>query len=329
MGAATVEDQTEKRCYKNQTAGHLGVVKLDYKGQEVGADVEPYGTVWLTAKEALLTARAPKRAEDNPFVEQMFDFQDQQGNRVRQGMRPLVLITDDREVPDGDERFVPEVEEDDEQHVVAPDVNLHSIAAGQRDTEATLAREDDRPVATEPSAPVLMPSSGAAVPPSHARATSPEAAAGRVPLEPEEDVRESWVDAPDRTEEPKAGILGGSNEPPEKAPEGDPAKDGSPTHSVQQRPAPSRPPAATSTVESAPEGSPQNGSPTPSESAGTGEANGAPSEQGGQVAEEHAGVTQSGEETGAAETPVGKAPEGEFASHEEVGSPDAPTQGAS
>ena len=69
-------------------------------------------------------------------------------------------------------------------------------------------------------------------------------------------------------------------------------KTGSPTATVQQAPAP-QPPVASSSVE-----------------------------------EEHAAHLESGEETGAAAVPTGQAPEGEYASHEEVGSPDAPTQGA-
>ena len=69
--------------------------------------------------------------------------------------------------------------------------------------------------------------------------------------------------------------------------------------------------------------------PSQTDDAKTGTATGAPPQkpvqtQAGQVAEETAAELPSGEETGAAETPAGQAPEGEFASHEEVGTPDAP-----
>lgn len=316
MGSATAEAtaQVEKQCYKNQTAGWLGVVKLDHLGGQVGHSIEPYGTAWLTKEEAILTARAPAQAKDNPFIEQIFQFEDEQGQRVEQPMRPLVLVDGD----DGEaDRYVPGQDEEEVLH--GPhDLNLDAAAAAARDTQTALEADSDREIPTQKAAPVLAPSSAAAVPPSQAKAGAP--LDHIVAAEPEEDQRESWVENPDRTEQPQKAALRGSDDSVGPA-EGDPAKDGSPKKAPPQRPI-----RATSTVESA-------DVPTqrvvPSESAGTQKAAGAPREQAkAQVAEEHAGVTEKGEETGAAETPVGKAPEGEFASHEEVGSPDAPTQGA-
>lgn len=317
MGAVEAATaQVEKKPYKNQTAGWLGVVKLDHLGAQIGHSIEPYGSVYLSDEEAILTARAPKDPKDNPFVEQNFMFEDANGQRVEQGMRPLVLIQDDREIPH-DERYVPGHPDSPElppQH----DINLNTVAAGQRTTDAVLEREDDREVPTEASAPTLVPSSSAAVPPSHAKATP--VTDGSVPAEPEEDVRESWVDTTDRTEEPQQGALGGSNEQV-GAVEGDAAKSGSATGAPPQQPVrqPIQPQASSSVEEHAS----QHGEPNASESSGTGKANGGAVEQGG---EEHAAHTSTGEETGAADTPSGDAPEGEFAQHEEVGSPDAPAQ---
>jgi hypothetical protein len=323
MGASAVAAQVEKKCYRNQTAGNLGVVKLDHLGAQVGANVVPYGTVWLSDDEAILTARAPALPKDNPFVEQPFMFVDGQGQHVEKPMRPLILIEDARYSP-SDERFVPgQIEEEPEAEAVAYAVHLPSVAAAQEDVETALSGDgEDRPVPTEVSAPILVPSSTAAVPPSQARAVP---VGDSAPAEPEEDVKDSWVEVSGRTEQPQPGVLRGSNEPAPAPPEGDAAKDGSPQGPPPQQPVrqPVQPPQATSTVE---EHASQHGSPVASESAGTGEANGGAIEQAG---EEHAAHTASGEETGAAEMPVGEAPKGEFASHEEVGSPDAPTQGAS
>lgn len=316
MGGITAQEQVGKRCYKNQTAGYQSVVKLDHLGAQAGTPVEPYGTVWLTEEEAILTARAPALAKDNPFVEQPFQFEDQSGQRVERMMAPLVLVPD--EEGSESDRFVPY-----DGPAPAHDINLHSMAANQRTTEAALDADSDRPVPTEETEPQLAPSSAAAVPPSHARASG--VIDPSQPLPPEEDQRESWVENDERTEEPQEGALGGSNEKVGPTDE-DPAKVRGPGGPPPQQPAPhAHPQAPTGSADPTQADVPTQRT-VPSESAGVQKGAGAPSEQG--AAEEHAGVTERGEETGAADTPVGKAPEGEFASKEEVGSPEAPTQGA-
>ncbi len=275
MGSTTTE--VEKKPYRNQTAGWQGVVKLNHLGAQEGHGVAPYGTVWLTDDEAKLTARAPARAEDNPFLPKPFDFYDDKGAIVTQEMAPIVLVTDERDVPI-DDRYVPA-------HPITG-VDEAKLNADAADVETALGGAE-RPVPTEATAePTLAPSALAAVPPSQAtaRAQTPPHEADR----PEEDVAPSWVDNPERTEGVQQGSLGGADGAvgPSDAALADGPTGASPT--------------ATSVAEAQ----------TP-----------------GAVAEEHAAVTETGEETGAAETPTGDAPEGEFAQHEEVGSPDAPTQG--
>lgn len=329
MGSTLAEDQVEKKPYKNQTAGWLGVVKVDHLGAQVGHSVEPHGTVYLSDTEAILTARAPKAAADNPFEEQEFAFQDESGKRVMQMMRPLVLVTDG-EGKVGEERFVPGLGDEPALDTVAHSVHLPSVAAAATDTATALAANADRHVPTEPVAATPVPALAqtAAVPGSQARpAVQAAELAGSEPLDEEPP---SWVDNPDRTEQPQQGSLGGSHEPAPGGGDDDPAKTGSPTHTPPQAPVPHKPPTATSTVEETPQGETQRV--VPSESAGTQTAAGSPSEQSGSQGEqasaaeteEHAGVTQTGEETGAADRPAGDAPEGEFAAHEEVGTPEAP-----
>lgn len=262
MGVGSIAEhgkaQVEKKAYKNLTAGHLGVVKLDHLGAQIGHNVEPHAIVYLSDDEATLTARAPRDPADNPFVEKTFQFYDETGAVVERPMCSLALVEDDRDVPS--ERFVP----------------------------------------------------------TQAQVTATHEALSR------------------------PGAINGTNVPIPNTQPDDTGRDGSPTKDIPQVPAPT-------SVAS------QHGSPVPSESAGTGEANGGAIEQAregvslppdGQERtvtlegpdgpqevtssvkvlppEEHAGVTEKGEETGAAQMPVGEAPEGEFASHEEVGSPDAP-----
>lgn len=330
MSGITAEEQVAKRCYKNQTAGWLGVVKLDHLGAQAGVSIAPYGTIWLTDNEALLTARAPALAKDNPFEEQMFQGYDSAGVVHDMPLRPLILIEDDREIPSG-ERFVP----------VGTEVGDAAVAAAQADTATALASNSDRAVATEAAVPVLAPSMAAAVPPSHAMPGAPPTA---TPPGAEADVEKSWVENPDRVGTPVPGSLGGSNEPAPTADPADPVTTGSPTGAPPQQPAPQAPPQATAPVAGLegtppPAAPPQPDVPTqtvvPSESAGTQQAAGSPSEQSAAApasvvsapspAEETAAITPTGEETGAAATPVGEPPKGEFAAKEEVGSPDAPT----
>jgi len=288
MEAATVPgaEQLQKRLYRNNTAGYLGVVKIDHKGDPYGENVDPFGTVWLSDAEAALTARAPKRPEDNPFEEQIFIMQDSEtGRRQEVPMRPLTLEEDDgRFVPD--ERYVP--------------------TQAQREAAAQSHRPVEKTPATSDAAPPAPPSTGSeaaqSVPPPAPPVASPSAAvpsprserpAGASPA-PEagisgvgapaggEEEPQSWTEPPAAPGRVLAGSLAGDNTPVGETPEE------SATY----------PPTA-------------------------GQAQAAPQQPG---AEEHAARVDPavGEETGAAKPPAQPAPEGEYARAEEVGSPDAP-----
>ena len=296
MAGTTAEAQVEKKCYRNQTAGNLGVVTLDHLGAQVGTNVVPFGQVWLTDNEATLTARAPADPKDNPFIEQKFLFEDAAGAHVAQLMRPLVLVEDQRYSP-SDDRYIP-----------GADVPVAAIAAGQADTAAALAAPSDRPIPTQPSdrpVPILPPA--AAVP--------AEKVPDGAPV-----LTESWTDPGDsRTVEPQPGALSGSVAVPGPD-QTDVAQTGSQTTEIPQPPAPQAVPVAVQDVPVAPAEetvppAPPASPPTPPVQ----EAAAAPV-----AAEETAAITPLGEETGAAAVPEGPAPEGEFAAHEEVGSPDAP-----
>lgn len=333
MAGTTAEAQVAKRCYKNQTAGWLGVVKLDHLGAQAGHSIPPFGTAYLSDEEAILTARAPAEAKDNPFEEQMFMFVGEGGAHVEQAMRPLILLVDDSgEIKD--ERYVP----------VGGSIDPAKIVAEAARTDQALNAQSDRTVPTEPQEPTQVPGTPAsAVDPAHA---VPAIAARPAEQEVEEiEEVESWVENPDRTPTPQQGSLGGANGDAPAAPQGDaasPTGDGTLIRTSEAT-APAQPPAP-ATVGS------QHGAVKPSESAGTGEAAGAPSEQGQEwettspvgtlktanpagsptlsetgAAEEFAAETANGEETGAADVPTGAPTEGEFAAHEEVGSPDAPS----
>src|SRR5438270_9482660 len=108
MEAATQVPQ--KYAVQNNTAGWVGVVKLDHRGEERGEAVEPYGTVWLSEVEMICTARAPKLPEDNPFEEQVFIVSNPEtGAREEHRVRPLSLMRDGRRYTPAEERYVPPV----------------------------------------------------------------------------------------------------------------------------------------------------------------------------------------------------------------------------
>lgn len=91
----------DERCFRNTSQGYVGAVKIDGRGNRDSVPVEPGGTVWLTPEEIELTARAPRDAKNNPFIDQPYEVLDSNtGESIEAGSRPLL-------VPDDEERFVP------------------------------------------------------------------------------------------------------------------------------------------------------------------------------------------------------------------------------
>lgn len=98
-GTAMVGD--EEVIFRNTTQGWCGAVKIGPNGARESVAVEPLGTVALTPREIELTARAPRRKEDNPFEDQDYEVIDPNtGEVIESGRRPVL-------VPDDDDRFVP------------------------------------------------------------------------------------------------------------------------------------------------------------------------------------------------------------------------------
>jgi hypothetical protein len=99
--------QIEKQQFRNETDGYVGAVVIGPKGEEKGIAVEPGGEVWLSEQEQVLTANAPRSADDNPFVEQsMQRFNPESGENETVKVTPLVPISEARYVPAGD-RYIP------------------------------------------------------------------------------------------------------------------------------------------------------------------------------------------------------------------------------
>lgn len=55
--------------FKNVSAGVIGAVVFDSKGERRGIPVKPGDTVWLTEPEEIATANAPRKDSDNPFAQ--------------------------------------------------------------------------------------------------------------------------------------------------------------------------------------------------------------------------------------------------------------------
>jgi hypothetical protein len=95
--------QVEKQQFRNESGGFIGVVKIDAKGEEKGAAVEPGGTVWLTLNEQVATANAPRQAKDNPFLPTTFTRVNPDTSEIEEyEVTPLVPISESRYVPAGD-----------------------------------------------------------------------------------------------------------------------------------------------------------------------------------------------------------------------------------
>lgn len=91
-------DKTE---FVNNTDGYIGVVTYAPNGDEKPIAVEPGGTVWLSDAEQELTAKAPRKAEDNPFIQQRVPVLDPEtGETVSYvNVTPLTENDEDRPTP--------------------------------------------------------------------------------------------------------------------------------------------------------------------------------------------------------------------------------------
>jgi Predicted membrane protein len=308
----------QKRQYRNQTAGWLGVLALNSRGDEVGVSIPPFGTRWMSDEEAILTARAPADPKNNPFEEQVYfevDPANPEGAKKELRIRPLVLVSEARYVPAEERYLPPEVTglhaDEHAQESGLGDAPVQVVAEpsqlAARQAEITKAFDPVEPATEEPKAapPVSMPV--AAPPVETVPATTGPPSAPAAPQEqtvPSESLTtldgepaQSWTEPPAAPR--VAGELGGENVSSEPAP---------PVETPEQ--------IATASAQSAPEAPV-----APVEEPAVSEAPAEPA-----TSEETASESGLGEETGASQPPAGPAPEGEFAEHEEPGSPDAAAQ---
>lgn len=312
-------EQVEKRLYKNNTAGYLGVVQLDHKGEQQGVNVDPLGTIWLSDAEAILTARAPKRAEDNPFVAQTFIFIDSETQQRQEGqMTPLVLAGDGSRYVPANDRFVPAHIDDQEGKRLAE--------AGARSTPPEHVHTEPAAVAAARHAAIVGAAAGPAISPTPAQAPPPAAGPAStgspdpaLTAPPVPAVRQEPAPAAPPMQTGLQGGPGPAQETEERkgwsVPPEAPGRVLSGALAGSDQPAPVDQAAA----------APDPTAPTAHDQPGAA-ALGQPAHMPVGAMEEHAEAVDPriGEETGRAAAPAQAQPEGEYAAREEIGSPGAP-----
>jgi hypothetical protein len=99
----------DKQLFENKDRGWIGVVIMGPDGKPTGVPLAPGQTVRMNEIEMRLTANAPMRPEDNPFVPQTRIVTDvETGVMSEETVTPLVAIKDTRYVPQN-ERPIPGV----------------------------------------------------------------------------------------------------------------------------------------------------------------------------------------------------------------------------
>jgi hypothetical protein len=182
MTAAVAQPVIEKQAFRNDSPGWIGVTVIGPEGRPKGKGVEPGAIEWLSEQEQILTANAPRNAEDNPFVEQKLYFGvDAEGNPIERVVTPLTPVTENRYVPAGS-RPIPA-------HNMATQPSADEIASEQPpQPEPTPAPSPSTPPAaqTPTPAPPVPPRAAAAVAAASPAVEEETAAATPPPVEHEE-----------------------------------------------------------------------------------------------------------------------------------------------
>lgn len=128
----------EKRKYHNPSPIWVGVNIFDAEGKRTSIQVEPGGYVWMSAEEAQMTAEAPVRPENNPFVatwERVTGQDSNTGEQIKVTETGLLVLTDDPPRPIGSERFIPGQEQASIEHAPAAEEPDGSVGEPQPSEE--------------------------------------------------------------------------------------------------------------------------------------------------------------------------------------------------
>ncbi len=90
----------ERQQFKNESGGWQGVVIIGPRNEPRGIAVAPDDTVWLTEDEQELTANAPRRPENNPFIPQTVVRRNAETDAEENvEITPLVPVNEGRFIP--------------------------------------------------------------------------------------------------------------------------------------------------------------------------------------------------------------------------------------
>lgn len=212
-----------KQQFRNATDGFVGAVVIGPKGDELGVPVEPGGTVWLSEAEQMLTANAPRRPEDNPFIEQVVIRRNPETDAEEEvKITPLIPVDEGRYVP-ANERPIPA-----DLHAAPASGAAHAVAAATGDQPETviagqvfdnpITREEQIKDAGSDVRPGTLPA------PSRAAAAAAAAAQAQAPVEPPEAPSEPEVPAQPPVEEPPLPPAGPPAPSAPTPPAADPAR---------------------------------------------------------------------------------------------------------
>lgn len=133
MARKTVGIHDEREQFRNNTDGYIGAVTYAPNGDEKSVAIEPGGTVWLSPAEQELTAKAPKDAKDNPFIEQRVPVLDPVTGEKIDTRTITPLGRDDEERP------IPEPRTARERQVAEAEVNSAAPPSGSHAPDEEVA----------------------------------------------------------------------------------------------------------------------------------------------------------------------------------------------
>ena len=99
-----------QRKFRNPTPGWVGANVVGPDGTLTSVPVEPGGEVWMTEMEERMTAEAPRRPEDNPFVKEWdapVEFDSFGQPTAFEKRRGVLVLCEDPPRPIASDRYVP------------------------------------------------------------------------------------------------------------------------------------------------------------------------------------------------------------------------------
>jgi hypothetical protein len=149
-----------KSKFQNTSGGVVGAVVLDHEDKPKGAAIGPKGTIWLSEKEQVLTANAPRNDKDNPFANGDLSLLVRSSEMA--AARPIGDLQEPQDAAPEEEPVAPESDSEDEEQVEeeappTPQPPPPSEEIGEPDTPPDGFRETERSPQPPPEPPLPSP----------------------------------------------------------------------------------------------------------------------------------------------------------------------------